>query len=229
MGRPGGARRSPFDLAPWATGIMLVMTIEAVVFDIGGVLEITPDLGVTGMWESRLGLGRGELDKRMYEVWRGGSIGTVSERDVHRAVSEILGLDERQLAEFMADIWREYLGTANTELIEYARRLRPRYRTGILSNSFAGAREREQAAYGFEDLVDEIIYSHECGMSKPDPGIYALACERLGVEPAQMVFLDDSGPCVEGARQAGIHAVLYQDNSRAVSDIEDLLAGAGCR
>jgi len=110
---------------------MLVMTIEAVVFDIGGVLEITPDLGVTGMWESRLGLGPGELDKRMYEVWRGGSIGTVSERGVHRAVSEILGLDERQLAEFMADIWREYLGTANTELIEYARRLRPRYRTGI--------------------------------------------------------------------------------------------------
>ena len=226
-GRAGGARRSPFDLAPGATGIMLVMTIQAVVFDIGGVLEITPDLGVTGMWESRLGLGPGELDKRMYDVWRGGSIGTVSERDVHRAVTEILGLDRWQLAEFMADIWREYLGTANTELIEYARRLRPRYRTGILSNSFVGAREREQAAYGFEDLVDEIIYSHECGMSKPDPGIYALACERLGVEPAQMVFLDDSGPCAEGARQAGIYAVLYQDNSQAVSDIEDLLA-AGC-
>jgi FMN phosphatase YigB (HAD superfamily) len=60
-------------------------------------------------------------------------------------------------------------------------------------------------------------------MSKPDPGIYALACERLRVEPAQMVFLDDSGPCVEGARRAGIHAVLYQDNSQAVSDIENLL------
>ena len=79
MGGPGGARRSPFDLALKATGIMLVMTIQAVVFDIGGVLEITPDLGVTGMWESRLGLGPGELNKRMYDVWHGGSIGTVSE------------------------------------------------------------------------------------------------------------------------------------------------------
>ncbi len=212
-----------FDLAPGATGIMRVMTIQAVVFDIGGVLEITPDLGVTGRWESRLGLGPGELNKRMYDVWRGGSVGTVSEGDVHQAASRILGLDEGQLAEFMADIWREYLGAANTDLIQYARRLRPRYRTGILSNSFVGAREREQAAYGFEDLVDEIIYSHECGMSKPDPRIYALACERLGVEPAQMVFLDDSEPCVQGARRAGIHAVLYQDNSQAVSDIEDLL------
>ena len=172
---------------------MLVMTIQAVVFDIGGVLEITPDLGVTGMWESRLGLGPGELNKRMSDVWRGGSIGTISEHDVHQAVTERLGLDGRQLAEFMAGIWREYLGTASAELIEYARRLRPRHRTGILSNSFAGAREREQAACGFEDLVDEIIYSHECGMSKPDPGIYVLACERLRVVPARMVFLDDSG------------------------------------
>jgi epoxide hydrolase-like predicted phosphatase len=203
------------------------MTIEAVVFDIGGVLEITPDLGVTQKWESRLGLGPGEINQRMEDVWLGGGIGAISEHDVHKAITERLALDKRQLAEFMADLWREYLGAANTELIEYARRLRPRYRTGILSNSFVGAREKEQAAYRFEDLVDEIIYSHECGMSKPDPAIYALACERLRVRPAQMVFLDDYEPCVEGARQAGIHAVLYQDNTQAVSDIENLLATTG--
>ena len=200
------------------------MAIRAVVFDIGGVLEITPDLGVTERWETRLRLPAGELGKRMHDAWAGGSIGTVTEDDVHQAITDRLGLDGPQLAAFLADLWREYLGTANTELIEYARRLRPRYRTGILSNSFVGAREREQAAYGFEDLVDVIIYSHECGMSKPDPGIYALTCERLQVEPAQTVFLDDSEPCVEGARQAGIHAVLFQDNSQAIGDIENLLA-----
>jgi epoxide hydrolase-like predicted phosphatase len=203
---------------------MVVMSIRAVVFDIGGVLEITPDLGVTEMWEARLGLAQGELDKRMYDAWRGGSLGTISEEDVQRAMTERLGLDGERRAEFMADIWREYLGTANTELIEYARQLRPRYRTGIISNSFVGAREREQAAYGFEDLVDEIVYSHECGMSKPDPGIYALTCERLGVEPAQMVFLDDYEPCVEGARGAGIHAVLYVGNAQAIREIENLLS-----
>jgi epoxide hydrolase-like predicted phosphatase len=211
-------------LAPGAARMMVAMTIQAVVFDIGGVLEINRDLGVTGMWESRLGLGPGELNERMADVWRGGSIGMISEDDVRQAVRECLGLDGGPLAEFMSDIWREYLGTANTELIGYVRQLRPRCRTGILSNSFVGAREREQEAYGFEDLVDEIIYSHECGMSKPDPGIYALTCERLQVEPAQTVFLDDSELCVEGARQAGIHAVLFQDNSQAIGDIENLLA-----
>ena len=124
----------------------------------------------------------------------------------------------------MADLWREYLGTANTELIEYARRLRPRYRTGIVSNSFVGAREREQAAYGFEDLVEEIVYSHEAGFSKPDPRIYALICTRLNVAPEEMVFLDDADVCVAGARDAGIHAVRYQDNAQAIAEIEKALA-----
>jgi putative hydrolase of the HAD superfamily len=123
----------------------------------------------------------------------------------------------------MADIWREYLGTPNTELIDYARRLRLRYRTGILSNSFVGAREREQAAYGFEDLVDEIVYSHEAGMSKPDPRIYALVCARLDVRAEETVFLDDADRCVVGAREAGIHAIQYQDNAHAIAEIEKLL------
>jgi HAD superfamily hydrolase (TIGR01509 family) len=94
-----------------------------------------------------------------------------------------------------------------------------------VSNSFVGAREREQAAYGFEDLVDEIVYSHEAGMSKPDPRIYALACTRLGVLPQETVFIDDTDECVAGARVVGIHVVRYQDNAQAVSDIGQLLAG----
>ncbi len=200
------------------------MVIRAVVFDIGGVLEITPDLGVDRRWEARLGLPAGGMGERMDDVWMGGALGTITLDDVHRAIRDRLGLDGQQLTAFMADIWRQYLGTANTELIEYARGLRPLYRTGILSNSFVGAREREQAAYGFEDLVDEIVYSHESGMAKPDPRIYALACERLGARPAETVFLDDIEQCVAGARDVGINAVHYRDNAQAIAEIEKLLA-----
>jgi putative hydrolase of the HAD superfamily len=192
-------------------------------FDIGGVLEITPDLGTRQHWEARLGLSAGQLDERMRDAWRGGSLGTITEDQVHQALRERLGLDELQLASFLDDLWREYLGSANTELIEYARQLRPRYRTAIISNSFVGAREREQAAYGFEDLVDHIVYSHEVGIGKPDPEIYALACARLGVEPEEAVFLDDWDVAVTGASEAGLRAVLYQDNTQAIADIEKLL------
>jgi epoxide hydrolase-like predicted phosphatase len=200
-----------------------MVAIRAVVFDIGGVLEITPDLGVTSLWETRLRLPAGEIGRRLHDAWAGGSIGTVTEDGVHQAIKDRLGLDEQQVGAFMADIWREYVGTANTELIEYARQLRPRYRTGILSNSFVGAREREQAAYGFEYLVDEIVYSHEAGWSKPDPRIYALVCARLGVRPQETVFLDDAEECVAGAREADICAVLYQSNAQAIEEIEKLL------
>ncbi len=197
--------------------------IRAVVFDIGGVLEITPDLGTTRRWEARLGLAAGEAGERLRDVWARGSIGALSEPEVHRAIRDRLGLDGRQLTEFMADLWREYQGTPNTPLIEYARRLRPRYRTAILSNSFVGAREREQAAYGFGDLVDEIVYSHEAGMTKPDPRSYALACARLGVTAAETAFLDDTAACVAGARAAGLHAVLFTGTAQAIRDIAGLL------
>jgi hypothetical protein len=61
------------------------MVIRAVVFDIGGVLEITPDLGVHRRWETRLGLPDGEILERMRDVWQGGSIGTITLDDVHDA------------------------------------------------------------------------------------------------------------------------------------------------
>jgi epoxide hydrolase-like predicted phosphatase len=202
---------------------LCIVSIRAVLFDIGGVLEYAPDIGVTELWEGRLGLSAGELDSRMQDAWIGGSIGTISLADVHQAAMDKLGLDELRVAAFMEDIWREYLGAGNTELIEYARGLRPRYRTGILSSSFVGAREREQAAYGFEDLVDEIIYSHEVGMSKPDPRIYALACERLGVRPEETVLLDDAEQDVHGAREAGLQAIRFQDNAQAIADLDKLL------
>ena len=123
----------------------------------------------------------------------------------------------------LADMWRQYLGVANTELIDYARSLRPAYRTGILSNSFVGAREREQRAYGLGDLVDVHIYSHEVGMLKPDPALWALACEWLGVAPGEMVSLDNSARLVDSATEFGIRAVLSETNARARAEIEALL------
>jgi len=196
------------------------MTIKAVVFDIGGVLEITPNLGITEQWEQKLGLTAGELDKKLYEVWKGGSIGTISEQDVHKGIREIMGMSEAQVNAFMADIWKEYLGTLNVELFEYFRSLRPHYKTAILSNSFVGARGKEQQAYGFADICDFIIYSHEVGMQKPDPRIYALTCERLALSPAEVIFLDDRQGAIDAAIAAGIHGILFKDTAQAIHDIE---------
>ena len=200
------------------------MTIQAIVFDIGGVLEITPRFGITDSWEEKLGLGKGEIDRRCMEIWKAGSIGTISEQDVHQGIGETLGWDEPRVNAFMADIWREYLGTLNGELAGYFRTLHQGpYQTAIISNSFVGAREREEELYRFSEMTEFIVYSHEAGVSKPNPRIYELACERLGVRPEEMIFLDDAEACVTGAAELGIQAIRFEDNAQAIAAIDAVL------
>ena len=199
--------------------------LRAVLFDIGGVLELTPPTGWPGRWERELGLEPGELGRRLEDVSRGGSIGAIAEEDFAQAVRTRLGLSPSDLERFLGDLWDEYLGTPNTELIDWFAALRPGRRTGIVSNSFVGAREKERDRYGFEQLTDTIVYSHEVGVAKPDPAVYLEACRRLEVGPEEAVFLDDVEAAVEGARAVGMAAVLYRDNEQAIADLEALLAG----
>src|SRR5260221_4379222 len=168
---------------------MLGMAIRAVAFDIGGVLEITPDTGMTEKWEQRLHLKPGELDQRMASVWRDAYVGKCSEEQVQQSLREIIGMDQAEVDAFLHDLWEEYLGTLNVEMAAYFSSLRPRYQTAIISNSFVGARTREQERYHFDKMTDLIIYSHEVGIAKPDRRIYELTCERLGVQPADLSFL----------------------------------------
>lgn len=199
------------------------MTIRAIVFDIGGVLEITPDLGMTERWEKHFNLQAGELNERMESIWKAGSLGECTEEDVSEGLRTIIGMNEEQVAAFWNDLWEEYLGTLNVELTTYFASLRPRYQTAILSNSFVGAREREQERYHFPEMTDFIVYSHEVGLAKPDRRIYELTCERLGLPPEEVIFLDDSEVCITGAREYGMHAILFQNNAQAISEIQALL------
>lgn len=197
--------------------------IRGVIFDIGGVLEITPATGWQERWSVNLGLGRDELDARLEPLFLAGATGRTELGEIERQLGATLALDEPAVSELMDDLWTEYLGTLNLELAAYFRRLRPRYRTGILSNSFVGAREREQALYGFADMCDAVVYSHEEGLLKPDPGFYLIACERLGVPAESCVFLDDVPACVAGARAVGMQGITFIENSQAIGELNALL------
>lgn len=196
------------------------MSIRAIVFDIGGVLEYTPNLGIDKKWEQKLGLQPGALDDCLHDVWKAGSVGTISLEDVHIRIAERLQINQERVHELMDDIWREYLGTLNTELVEYFRSLRPNYQTAIISNSFVGAREKEEEQYRFSEICDFIIYSHEVGFCKPDPAIFALACERLGLQPSEIIFLDDHKEVFTSAQEMGIHCIEFRDNAHAIAEIE---------
>ncbi|GGS93458.1 MULTISPECIES: HAD family hydrolase [Streptomyces] len=195
------------------------MTGTCVILDIGGVLEFTPETGWVRRWEERLRLPPGTVDERMGDVWRAGSVGEISERDVHEEAATRLGLDAPAVEAFMADLWAEYLGTPNEELIAYVDALRGRCRLGILSNSFVGARERETARYGFDRLVERIVYSHEIGIGKPDVRAFDTACAQLDVRPADCLFVDDVAVNVEAARAAGMQDHLFVDNAATMARI----------
>nr|WP_280883103.1 HAD family phosphatase [Streptomyces pseudovenezuelae] len=197
-----------------------------VILDIGGVLEITPSTGWLLEWDERLGLPPGSVDQRLDDVWQAGAVGTISEPEARAQVGARLDLAARQVESFMADLWAEYLGTPNVELIEYVRGLRPRCRLGILSNSFVGARELETAMYRFDELVEQIIYSHEIGVCKPDPRAFEMTCARLEVRAADCLFVDDYDVNIDAARAAGMQAHLFEGNEQTIARIAAHLDGA---
>jgi epoxide hydrolase-like predicted phosphatase len=202
--------------------------VRAVVFDIGGVLELPVETGLDGRWEERLGLEPGELFGRLRRSGLGSdaNLGRVSEADFARALARLYGLDARTTDELLADLWDWYVGELNTELAGYLQRLRPRYRTAILSNAAAGGHREEQRRYGIDELADVAVYSYEVGMVKPDRRIYLLTCGRLGVRPQEAVFLDDVETHVAAAREVGMRAVRFRSTPQAIADLEACLAAA---
>jgi putative hydrolase of the HAD superfamily len=203
-------------------------SIEAVVFDIGGVLErVDGPEAWLGKWRSRLGMSEADFEAAAATTDRSTpDAGGVTESEYRRRWVEALRLSEPDAEEFFQDMWDWYCGELDTELMAYAAGLRPTYATAILSNSGPGAREQEEQRYAFSAVFDPIVYSHEVGMMKPDPRIYALTCDLLQLDPQQVVFLDDWQVSVDGANAAGMHAVLHRSTPESIRAIDALLGSA---
>jgi epoxide hydrolase-like predicted phosphatase len=202
------------------------MPVRAVAFDIGGVLEVPTDNDLADRWERRLGLRRGELFGRLRRsgLGRDANLGRVSAAEFALALGRLYGLDRPTTEELLAELWDWYVGELNTGMAAYFQGLRPRYRTAILSNAAEGGRREEERRYGFASMADVLVYSYEVGIEKPDRRIYEIACERLGVHPSEVVFLDDLEANVAAARQLGMRTVLFQSTAQAIADVEACLA-----
>jgi putative hydrolase of the HAD superfamily len=199
--------------------------IKAVVLDIGSVLEVIDDAVFPAPFEKRLGLAPGTVAAAAdFEGDPG--LGQITEDDVRRHWQRRLGLSDEQAAALMSDYWRWYVGSLDRTLVDWFASVRGRgLKAGILSNSGPGAREAERH-WGFEEMTDDLVYSHEVGLAKPDPAVYALAAARLGVEGSEIVFLDDVAANVAAARAAGWHAVLHEDTVRSIAELERIIATA---
>ncbi len=107
------------------------------------------------------------------------------------------------------DEWRRAQGPIEANLA-LVRELGASYKLGVLSNADASLRDRLEREIGIHHLFHDIICSAEVGMAKPEPAVYLMASERLGLPPRECVFVDDLDSNVEAARQVGMSGVLFR-------------------
>jgi epoxide hydrolase-like predicted phosphatase len=94
-------------------------------------------------------------------------------------------------------------------------------RTGLISNSWGEALKYDRES--FPDLFDGWVISHEVGMRKPDPAIYALGAERIGLPPEACVFVDDLGGNLKPAKALGMATVKHTTADETIPQLEELL------
>ena len=107
-------------------------------------------------------------------------------------------------------------------MIEAVRELRGSgVRTGLVSNSWGTGIYEPQM---LSELFDAVVISGEVGLHKPQPEIYELGAERLGVAPEGCVFVDDLRENVAGAEAVGMTAILHRDPDATVAELRRLFA-----
>jgi FMN phosphatase YigB (HAD superfamily) len=111
-------------------------------------------------------------------------------------------------------------GTDGRALADVVAALRGRgVRTAILSNDPGGPGADRLRELGGGRFVDEVVLSGDVGVAKPDPRSYLLVAQRLGLEPAQCVFVDDLVGNVRGATAAGMVGVHHDRPDAVVAEL----------
>lgn len=194
--------------------------IEGVIWDLGGVIVRTEDLAPRDALARRLGLSRAEIEHIVFEsdARFSAQLGEVDGTAHMQAVSEKFGLS---LPEFR----QHFFGGDRVDqaLVSFVRGLRLRRKTALLSNALSNLRTYLAEEWKISDAFDLIVISAEVGMLKPDPAIYQLALDRLGVVAAEAVFVDDVPANVEAAVQIGIHGIVFESSQQALADLRSLL------
>jgi putative hydrolase of the HAD superfamily len=206
--------------------------IRAVVFDFGGVLS-SPISGAFVHVREAVGISAEALGQAMAAVTERDGVNPLHELECGR-VSE---------AEFMADLgavlseqldrpvgMHDFSATyfahleTNHAMIDLARSVRERgLRTAMLTNNVREWEPRWRAMLPVDDLFELVVDSAFVGMRKPDPEIYALLLERLGLPASACLLVDDFAVNCEAAREAGMHAVRFVDTPQTIADVEALL------
>jgi putative hydrolase of the HAD superfamily len=206
------------------------MTIEAVIWDFGGVFTTSP-FEAFNHYEARHGLPRDLIrrvnstnpDSNAWALFERGQIDSRAFDEKFLAESTALGHPLRG-----AEVLPLLSGEVRPKMVEALLICKQRFKIGCITNNvihghgpvMAPTPERAARAQDIMAHFHAIIESSKAGIRKPDPRIYMMMCELLGVRPNACVYLDDLGINCKPAAQLGMRAIKVVSEEQALADLE---------
>ena len=95
-------------------------------------------------------------------------------------------------------------------ILTLVKKLRPDYKLGLLGNCPKAFFKDAISRFSLNKYFDIMICSGETGLMKPDPGIYLLICQKLGVMPKECLYIDDDKIKLQGAKDLGMKGILFK-------------------
>lgn len=210
--------------------------LTTVISDFGGVLT-SPLAAAFALIDARHELPEGALNRAMARAGERDGVELLTELECGRlAEAELMTVLGRELSD---DLGRPVDLSAFTE--HYFAGLEPNepmvdalaaaraagYRIGLLTNNVREWEPYWRAMVPVDALFHDVVDSAQVGLRKPDPAIYGLACERLGVTAQECVFVDDVAHNCEAAEALGMTAVWFRATDQAVGELRRVLEARG--
>ncbi len=205
------------------------MTIEAVVWDFGGVFTTSP-FDAFNRYEREHGLPH-DIIRRINSINPDTNAWARIERsDVDAATFDQLFADEAKAIGFDirgADVLALLSGDLRPRVIDAFKACKARFKVGCITNNAptgkgAGMSSSSEKATAIADvfsLFDHVIESSKAGVRKPDPRIYRMMCEALDVSPDSCVYLDDLGINLKPAREMGMTTIKVTSEQQLLDDL----------
>lgn len=209
-------------------------TFKAVIFDFGGVITASPFEAFNRL-EAERGLPRDFIrqvnatnpDSNAWALFERAEIDAPRFDALFRAEAEALGhvLDGASVLAVLS-------GSIRPAMVAALDTLRAAdYRLACITNNVpaghgAGMARSGDAKDAYEQVFarfEAVIESSKAGVRKPDPRIYLMMCEQLGLVPGECIYLDDLGINCKPAAQLGMHAIKVTSGEQALADLGAVL------
>lgn len=198
------------------------MKIKTIFFDFGGVIQRTEYQAPRQLLAQRFNLEYEDIDNIVFNspTAKQATVGEVPVEKHWEAVAKRLKVSKEDIAA----VEREFFAgdVIDHEIMEYLRSLRPRYKTGLISNAWSDMREY-LVRQKLDDAFDTLTISAEVGVAKPDANIYLLALEQAQVKAEAVVFVDDVPANIEACEALGMKGILFRDPLKAMNELKKLL------